>query len=425
MSYDEFNDQEPRPIRMMENLAIAALVLALLSFVSPQVGMIGRGLRTAVPALLVSMVAISRVDRSAFPQAFLRFRMVFLLGLLFLTQALIRFLFVPDHPMDLVHTYVVGPLLTFCFLLWFAALSELGDPVIDRMRSWLLIGWCLSFAVSLPVLISNPGVARLTMGNPNQVANAARWAPYGVAEYTGYTTIAICLSPLLGALGHMSRLLRWPSFLLVMLAVLAVLFSTFTMASAMAVLSLGAMLLVWSIAGRGPARVLRFLVVIMMAALVPTLFVLANSFEQTKFVVEKTERLTRNISNKGLSKGDETERGAWFTNEMSAFAEEPFLGYIPGTTGMRGHGHSSLSNSLVLFGLFGTLLWIGTLLKVFRDSFEHARGRYDRHILLACWTVFILSGVLNPIWYSCAALAALFALTLPARQVQDFPPDWS
>jgi hypothetical protein len=196
---------------------------------------------------------------------------------------------------------------------------------------------------------------------------------------------------------------------------LAVFFSTFTMASVMAMASLFSMLLIWTLAGRGMSRIYRLLVMMVPFVLVPTLFMFANNFEQTRFVVTKAERLTKNISNKGLAKGDETERGAWFTEELSHFTDEPFLGYLPGITGVPGHGHSSFSNSLVLFGLFGTLLWLATLYKVFKISFDLAWNAFERQVLTVGWIVFILSGILNPIWYSTATLAALFALTLPAR----------
>lgn len=403
-----------------ETVAIASLTLALLSFLSPQVGALGHGLKTAVPALLVSFVAITLVSRKAFFRAFVRFRVVFLLGFLFLAQAYIRFAFETSHRGELVHAYITGPVLTFTLLLWIAALSELGDATVQRMRSLLLLGWCLSLAVSLPVLIANPGVARLTMGNRDELVNAARWAPFGVAEYTGYTTMAICICPLFGVAARMGRLARGVALTLVLLTILAILFSTFTMASAMAVLGLVAMLATWVAQGRGPSRVLRLLAIFIVIPVVPTLFVLANNFEQTRFVVTKVERLAKNISSKGLSKGDETARGAWFTHEMNTFADEPFLGYIPGTTGERGHGHSSLSNSLVIFGLFGTLLWVATLGSIFRNAFRFSRDGLARLILAIAWTIFVLSGILNPIWYACETLAALFALTLPAdRRPED------
>ena len=103
---------------------------------------------------------------------------------------------------------------------------------------------------------------------------------------------------------------------------------------------------------------------------------------------------------------------------MNSFAEEPFMGYIPDVTGQRGHGHSSFANSLVLFGLFCAPLWVVALYKVFKTSLADAMDTFDRQVIGVAWLVFVLSGILNPIWHSTPALAALFTLTLSARKYQ-------
>jgi hypothetical protein len=413
------NNDQPysRSHTVTGNIAIAALTLAILSFLSPQVGMLGRGLRTTLPALMISFFAISMVSPSAFMRAFVRFRATFLLGFIFLAQGALRFVNETYRQDVLWHGFFNAPLLVLIFLLWIAALSELGDDAVQRLRSWLLFGWCLSIAVSLPILIEHPGIARTTMGNRNELVNAAKWAPRGVAEYSVYTTIGICLGPLFAVTRKMGFFWRWCALLLICMTTVAVLFSTFTMAALMLMASLICMLLIWAMAGRGAMRMFRLLVILFPLAMLPTLYVLSNNFEQTKFIVTKVERLTKNISNKGLAKGDETNRGKMFADEMNSFFEEPFMGYIPGVTGQRGHGHSSFANSLVLFGIFGALLWVAALYKVFKISLDNTRDQFDQHAAKVAWLVFVLSGILNPIWHATAALAALFALTLPARKI--------
>jgi hypothetical protein len=99
------------------------------------------------------------------------------------------------------------------------------------------------------------------------------------------------------------------------------------------------------------------------------------------------------------------------------------MGYIPGVTGQRGHGHSSFSNSLVLFGLFCAPLWIVAIFRVFKTSLADTRDSFDRLVLMVGWFVLVLSGILNPIWHSTAALATLFALTLPARKSSQVPTE--
>jgi hypothetical protein len=405
----------------LQFIAILSLTLAILSFVSPQVSMLGRGLRTTLPAMAVSFFAISVISPKAFLRGFARLWSTFLLGFIFLTQAAFRFAH-DDKASALWHTFFWGPLFAILLLLWIAAFTELGSDAVHRLRRWVSFSWCISLAVGLPSLITHPGVARLTMGNPSAVKYAAIWAPLGVGEYSVYTALAICLGPLFVTLHHLKGLWRWIALPLLCLAATAVLLSTFTMASACLVLSLSSILLVWAMGDRGWSRILRtFLLLFMVLLLVvmfPLLYDRAKKIPQAEFVVTKVERLFYGISKAGLERGDETERGKMFTDEMRSFVEEPFFGYIPGVTGQKGHGHSSLSNSLVLFGLFGALLWFAALFEVFRNSQRNTMDSLDRHALWISWGVLILGGILNPLWHSTAVLCSLFALTLPPRKDQ-------
>jgi len=404
-------------------IAIASLTVALLSFVAPQVSSLGHGLKTTLPALSLFFCAIMFISPSAFFRALVRFRITFILGFIFLAQAALRFINELRQPEILWNQFFIAPFIALVFLLCIAVIAELGDESVLRLRCWLLFGWCLSIAVSLPVLIEHPGVARLTMGNRNALAGLAQWAPRGVAEYTVYTTIGICLGPLFAVTRRMKFFWRWIALLLISLTAIAVIFSTFTMAATMLMVSLISMLLIWAKNGNGVMKYLRLLVIIIPLALLPLLYVEAKKIEQTEFIVSKVERLTQSVSKKGLAKGDETSRGAMFTDEMKSFLEEPLMGYIPGVTGQRGHGHSSFSNSLVLFGLFCAPLWIVAIFRVFKTSLADTRDSFDRLVLMVGWFVLVLSGILNPIWHSTAALATLFALTLPARKSSQVPTE--
>jgi len=404
-----------KSLKYLNHLAIASLTIAILTYLSPQVGQLGRGLRTAIPAMAISFVAISIQSPSAFIRALVRLRVALILGFLFLLQAAIRFIDVPDHPFDLYQTFFIAPLIALFIIVWIAALAELGEESVYRLRCWVLFGWCLSIAVSVPILIKYPGLARELMSGGNDAVKSADWSPYGVGTYGDYSTIGICLGPLFAVTRRMTFSWRWIALPLISLTALAVLFSTFTMAATMLTLSFVCMLLTWVIAGRGAMRMLRLMMILFPLALLPLFYVEAQKYEQTQFIVKKVERLSQGISNKGLAKGDETARGKWFMDEMESFADEPFFGFIPGVTGQRGHGHSSLSNSLVLFGLFGALLWAAALYKIFKESLNGTRDHFERYVLGVAWLVFILSGILNPIWHSPVALVAMVGLTLPAR----------
>ena len=399
-------------------VAVVSLSVAILSYVSPQVGQLGRGLRTTLPALVVAWFAIFHISPKAFNRALVRFQPVLLLGIFFIFQAGLRFAY-EEEATAFWNNYFWGPLTVLILLVWVGALTELGEGAVRSFRCWVLSGWCISLAVSLPILIQYPAVAKLTMGTEVGLENAAIWAPYGVGEYTVYTSMAICLGPLLAATQSLKPKFRIATILLVSLAALAVLLSTFAMAAVLLMFSLLAALMAWVRAGRGTSLMRRTLVVLFSLGMLAFLYIQLARTPQTNFVVElvveKVERLYQGISATGLAEGDETGRGAFFVDEMQAFADEPFLGYIPGVIGQRGKEHSSLSNSLLLFGVFGAALWGVVLWKVYQDCFRHTKGGLDRYVLRLSWSALIIGGILNPLWHSPTALGALVALTLPAR----------
>ncbi|MGD9731522.1 MAG: hypothetical protein AB7U45_05005 [Desulfamplus sp.] len=397
-------------------IAVISILIAILSLVSPQVKLFGRGLRTTLPAMFVSFFAISIISPMAFIRAFFRFWPTFIVAFLFFVQAALRFVHEDFNTYQLWHAYVIGPIIAFTLLLWIAALAELNEDSILRLRSWILFGWCLSLAVSLPVLINNFGVARLTMGNKFAQQNLVIWAPYGIAEYHVYTALAICMAPLFVITRHYTTAFgRWISLMLLCMASAAVLLSTFTMASVLLILSLITALIVWIKIKRGFARLLRILLVLFLIAQIPFFYTQAKMFPQTEFVVAKVERLYQGISSSGLEKGDETDRGKMFMDSMRSFVENPILGYIPGLQGKRGHGHSSFGDSLAFFGIFGTVLWVFVLFFVFIDFFRHTRTIVDRRVLIIGWVIMILGGILNPTWHSPVVLTPLFALTIPYK----------
>jgi hypothetical protein len=400
---------------LWQTVAVLSILIAILSTVSPQVGHLGHGLCTTLPALVVAWFAITRVSRHALGRAFMSFWSTLLLGLIFIVQAGLRFA-CDDGSGALWQTFCLGPVLALVFLVWIGALTELGSNVVHRFRCWILFGWCISLAAGLPALIDNPGVARLTMGNQFAAENAAIWAPQGVGEYNVYTSFAVCLGPLFSVAYSMSGATRLLAILMLFLAAAAVIVSTFTMASMVLAVSLLLTLCGWVAAARRIARIRWAVIILVLIALVPVLYSKAQLFPQTEFVIGKVERLYLGISNAGLATGEETRRGEWFLQEIRAFAEEPFLGYIPHVTGQRGSGHSSVSNSLVLFGFFGALLWVSALWAALRRCLQRTGNSRGKYALLVGWFAWFVAGFLNPIWHSSATFAALLAVTLPASK---------
>jgi hypothetical protein len=398
-------------------LAGSGLCLAILSFVSPQVSVLGHGLMTALPALAVSWFGIQHIEPRAFGNAFFRFRVAFVMGFLFLLQVVVRFTFFEDAT-DLMHTFFVGPIMILALLLWTGAYVELGRHRLIQLRYWVLFTWGVSVAVSIPTLFRNYGIARETMGNKYYVENMAMWAPYGVGEYSLYTALAICFAPLIYVAVNFKGVRRWISVSLVCCIAVAVALSTYTMATSLLLFSLAGSIGILIAASRGIIRVAVVTVVLFGIALLPFLYMQASDFPQLAFVTQKVERLVEGFSTYGLEQGDETGRGWMFVDEMKAVSREPFFGYIPHVTGQGGHGHSSLANSLSLFGLFGASFWVIALGSIMANCMRYAGNSTEKYVVFLAWGALFLGGILNPIWHAPTALGGLFLLTVPIKVVQ-------
>lgn len=346
-------------------------------------------------------------------KAAIRFRSVLLFGFLFVFQATFRFA-LADAASELWSRYVIGPILVLAMVVWIAALAELGSGAVSRLKVWFLLTWSLSLALGIPTLINNPGVARLTMGNDLAIQNSLIWAPRGVGEYTVYSAFAICIGPIFAVTQMMTGVKRWIGYMGLILGVVAVLLSTFTMAATLLVAGILAALFVGVITTRSGTRKVRLAFIGGLVALMPSLYILSDANEQTDFVIQKVSNLVTGISHRGLAQGDETQRGSWFVEEMEAFKEKPLLGYSFKNTLDIEHGHSSLSNGLVLFGLLGSMLWFATLWQAFRAIRSGLTQAIDRHALLISAALFTVAGILNPSWHASGILIPLFALIIPA-----------
>jgi hypothetical protein len=147
----------------------------------------------------------------------------------------------------------------------------------------------------------------------------------------------------------------------------------------------------------------------------PAIFAISSTLTQTSFVVEKVTSLATGLWTVGLEQGDETERGAWFVQEMTVFTEQPIFGHASGANPEVEEGHSSLSNSLVLFGLFGSGLWFLAMWKTFRIIRADLTQAGAVNVFLIGALLLVLAGILNPSWYSPSILISFLLLTVPAR----------
>jgi hypothetical protein len=189
------------------------------------------------------------------------------------------------------------------------------------------------------------------------------------------------------------------------------------MATALLAVSVVGSLVILVVASRGVVRVALIVMILLGLATLPVLYFQAANFPQLAFVTQKVERLAEGFSTYGLAEGDETGRGWMFVDEMKAISREPFLGYIPHVTGQGGHGHSSLANSLSLFGLFGASFWFLALVSIMMNCLRNAHKATDKYVMVLTWFVLFLAGILNPTWHSPVALGAIFVFTLPTRTI--------
>lgn len=396
-------------------LATFFLFLSAISLVSPQISQLGHGLFTTLPALGFAGISILHSSPYAFRIAIRRFKTTYFFGGLYLLQAGMRFALL-DGSITFWQNYFVGPLLTLVILLLVAAFSEFGSKALEQLRRWIFFGWCFSLALGLPALVNNAGVSRLTMGSENASANALIWAPQGVGQFTVYTSFSICAGPLLLVVLRLRGIMSWLAFILLVLGSMSVIYSTFTMAVVILLISLICGFIFWIINSRGANRLQPIIITGCLFLFVTVIGSQIFTTPQINFVTTKLQNLYEGVTSEGLSKGDETGRGEWFTEELNTFNQEPFLGFIPGVTGISGHGHSSLSDSLVLFGLFGASFWLITVWSLLRKSLKEMANKLDKGIIIVAWITLCLSGILNPTWQSAEIVGVLIIFTIPFRK---------
>jgi hypothetical protein len=372
----------------------AASSLFILGFLSPQIGQVGRGLRLGLPAMGVAVVAAAMLDRQALQAVIWRLRWFLVLAAMHVCQATLRFWWAPS-PGDLFNAHVGGPVMIALGVVLCVLAERLGTRT--ALARTVALAWSISLGAGVPLLWMQPGVARLTMGNASAIANAVELAPLGIGEFSRYTAWAVCLSPLVSIATPRGRAARPAALFAVALATIAVFISTFTMAAVLAAASLGVLCVQWARSKRRKVSIIRALVVVgAFAGIAAVVGPAVETSPQVEFVWRKATRLLTGVGQTGLADGDETGRGAYFMDEVRQFVKEPIWGYTV-TSGTTGNGHSSLSNSLVLFGLSAAWIWIGALLLLARAAWWGLSppATWNNR---AAWLLFASAGVLNPTW---------------------------
>lgn len=390
-------------------------VLFFASFISPQVVFLGRGARLTLPVftLLIFLILIDYPPQSVIRSIFENEHNARLkYALIFVGFGLLRQQITPNS--ILLHTFVINP--TFCIMAYIviALICDLHPSLVHPIRWLILITLGVSLGLSIPTLYDNQGIARLTMGR-NADANTWRLSS-GVTSYTMYTAVAIAWPSIAQWLYNFPRqtivqVMGWGALLA---ASVAVIFSTFSMASMLLVL--GIFMWVSLNAFSGKNNWLRAVTVIAIAIFVfqiPNLYNQALETAPTEYSVNKITTFYEDSRALGLQSGDHTGRVTMFIETMETFSANFLFGIWGLKESARVGGHSSWADTLAVFGILGLFLWLRFLWPSLKrkEPFSVAGGVAGGTV---SWMLFMFGGILNPTFYFPQILALLWLYDIAA-----------
>jgi len=392
----------------------AALLVALLasalfaSFISPQISLFGRGLRLSLPlfALLGSVILVVRPRTIKYLSIYSG---SIAAGLLYMATGTLRYLF--DPLPTFFQNFVLSA--AVCLMLWMAILMiRNGFPEAVETIRWLtLIVLGVSLGMGVPLLLEQPGVARLTMGNPMADVYAAALYPRGVANYSWYTVVGFAFPAMANWLYKSSRSVFWKliGWGCLLAAAIATLFSTFTMAATLLIGGELSWLMILAVTSkRKMLRLIGIIIILVFLISFPTLYLWGSEFEATQFVVNKATRLIEGTLTEGALEADETGRTQMFVDTMATFLKHPLFGAWGLEPNFYIGGHSSWADTLGSQGLFGLLLWIGFISPALRRGkkpFSIDEGTAGGTL---SWILLAVGGVLNPTFHSSIGLILLW-----------------
>lgn len=406
---------------------VISSIIFLATYLSPQLGFYGRGLRVGLPMFCLAVLFSGISDIGAVLRVLRRFRWIFILGSLFALFAFMRFMTIGSLGYDVdavASTYVYSVIQVVMAVFLILLVREFGKGYLNGLCHGVFWFAAISLCLGIPVLIAQPGVARevMRMGLLGFSRLEDR-SGEGVGTYTQYTAIAVAFFPLLVWLAESRGLWRILCVGMLLGLATAVLVSTFTMAAAILVIASLCGVAYWVCQNKVMA-VPRFAIVT--AVVFASSGAVVASASQSKafsFVYDKASLLWERIGTTGLVEGDRTGRGAMFVQDWHTFLDNPILGPIGGVTAVDlGTGHSSLMNTLAVNGLPCAAIWFATLYLLARETARPVTSWRLRWAIWGSWTMFFASGILNPTWHfpSVTATVFLYLLVLsPEKETQS------
>lgn len=402
------NNPNPKFIKVVKFIVVIVASLLFASFVSPQVSLFGRGLRLTLPLfILLTIITFLYRPHAIKTQGYHRNSIIF--GIAYIISGVIRYIFDPKK--DIFHNMVLSA--GTCLLVSITIIFlRKGFPEAIKSIRWLTI-FILGFSLVLgiPLLISRPGIARLTMGNPLEDFYAAEYYPKGVANYSWYTFVAIAFPVIVNWLyispGRLKlKLLGWSCLFA---AAVATILSTFTMATILLIIGAIFWLILVGITTKRPrSRLVAIILIITILFVLPAIINLASDIEGVRFVISKVSRFMEGIRTFGAIDWDETGRTRMFIESMQTFMQNPVLGAWGIRSDFYVGGHSSWADTLGAQGLFGLFLWFGFLLPSLRRGKKPFNVDNGSGGGTLSWVLFLIGGILNPTFYSPLGLGLIW-----------------
>ncbi len=397
--------------RSLEFWLVVALSSALfITFISPQVGLRGRGLRSSLPLFLL-LISVSLFLRGKDVVESLRRQFFsFLFGITFVFMAIIRYVFEPNF--IFLQNHGIAALVCVGMFASITILRNVFPETVEFVRWVCLLALGISLGVGIPYLIREPGIARLTMGNPLQDIYAAQFFPKGVANYSWYTPVAISFPAianwLINTKAHLiKKIVGWVGLLA---ASIAVINSTFTMAMVLLIVGLVSWLFLLALTGRNQfARISAGVVLILSLLIFPLAYYFLSSFEATQFQVKKATQIITGAVEVGILDADPSGRTYMFVDTMKTFFKYPILGAwgLANNTYFVG-GHSSWADTLALHGLFGLILWLLFLLPSLKRGRSPLSLKNGKGSGTLSWTLLFVGGILNPTFFGALGLLLIW-----------------
>lgn len=392
---------------------VAAGVALFAGLLSPQISYFGRGLRLALPAfaILLGFVLLT-YKPTVIGQGILhnRYALSIGLGLMFVAMGFIRN---SAEPRPLIfQNFILAALLNIMYLLAIILIKKVMPRALDPVRFLTLIVSGASLAVAIPLMVSEPGIMRdlQTMQSASaSTVNISGYILQGVGNYTIYYAFAIGAPMIANWLYRQPRrLITYVGWCALILTSITVILST--LALAVTLLAIG--MSVWVVLVIIKSRRIwilfaSFLGAMILIPLMPLLFETAEDIEATAFVINKVTDTIEGVTESGVVEGDASGRGLLLEVSLESFAFSPFIGSWGVREEFFSGGHSSWVDSLVLFGIFGTLFYVIYLSPAWarRKPLSISDGAAGGTI---SWVLCMAAGVLNNTFYFSTILVVLW-----------------